>query len=220
MSGKDEFLARVQELNGDELPDCLARNLLKHVLTNPTHLHTHTSGRAAPKPRRTRGPGRLTSEQIRYNQAVEAMNDIPHTMEFSLNFSFAQEGSFLNTPDPVDLFERRLNKYLRKQGLAGTPFAFAFDVNDEARLHAHGVIVVKPELQQAVKLALRYAGGFVEGRQGSRQVLLKRDADRVPAGWHRYTTMSHVKVGKLFAEFGVGDYRTSYVSTRYRRLMK
>ncbi|KFL30642.1 hypothetical protein JP75_14300 [Devosia riboflavina] len=148
------------------------------------------------------------------------MNDIPHTMEFSLNFSFAQEGSFLATPDPVRLFEHRLNQSLRKHGLAGTPFAFAFDVNEHQRLHAHGVIVVQPELQKAVKLALRHAGGIVEGKAGSRQVMLKREADRHPSGWHRYTTMSHAKVRKLFADHSVSVDRTSYVSVPYRRMIK
>lgn len=222
------FILAAQEFNGGWLPDCLASDLLQqhtpytrtNTQTNNTYTqHENERPHPTPRPPGTRGKAKLSSDQLRYKSAVEAMNDIPHAMEFSLNFPIKQEGSFLSTPDPVDLFERRINKYLRKYGLTGTPFAFAFDANDEQRLHAHGVIVVKPELQEAVKLALRHAGGFIEGRAGSRQLMLKRDADRLPAGWHAYTTKSAMRVRKLFQSFGVAD-RTSYVSPPYRRLLK
>lgn len=222
------FLQRVHELNGEGDAHRPAHNLLPTYITNTPHntpSHTQTSitqnGRAAPKPRRTRGPGKLTAEEERYKRAVEGMNDIPHTMEFSLNFSFRQEGSFLSVPDPVNIFERRLHKYMRKFGIADTPFAFAFDVDREQnRLHAHGVIQVKPELQEAVKLALRHAGGFIKGPSGSRQVKLKRIPDRRPEGWQAYTVMYRKRVEKLFEEHGVEVVRTCNVSTAYRRLLK
>ncbi|MFD1942748.1 hypothetical protein [Paradevosia shaoguanensis] len=222
-----KFLIKVQMLNGDALPSCLG-GVFAPPLQHTSHPIPHTNKcteneRVVARKPRTRGLGKLTPEEDRYKRAIEHMYDVPDAMEFSLNLSLAQEGSLLSTTDPANLFEKRLNKYLRKHGLAGHPFAYAFDVNEDNRLHVHGVIPVKPEIREAVLTALMNTGGYVRGKAGSRQVKFGRDPRRVPdptpAGWYRYTVECRLKVKRLFLRYGVVAPRTCNVSISYRRLI-
>src|SRR5690606_11074132 len=119
-------------------------------------------GRAAPKPRRTRGPQKLTRSERLYKEAIEAMNTLEGAHEFSLGFSIGQEGSFMSAANPAQLFQKRLHRFLREAGLTDVAFAFAFDVNKDDKLHAHGSIVFRPDQEKAVKLALRKAGGIIK----------------------------------------------------------
>jgi hypothetical protein len=155
-----------------------------------------------------------------YTAAVSSMAQMPHMVEFSLNFSRRQEGSFLRTSDPVRLLEHRLHKYLAKVGLARLPFAFSFDVDDNGRLHAHGVIQLLPGTRPEVMNALRYAGGKISGAAGARQLMFTGGVDRDPAIWAKYTTRHRKKVRELFERFGVTRIRACYVSTSYRQLWR
>src|SRR5690606_36100639 len=120
-----------------------------------------------------------------------AMNTLEGAHEFSLGFSIGQEGSFMNASNPAQLFQKRVNRFLKKAGLTDVAFAFAFDVNDDDKLHAHGSIVFRPEQEKAVMLALRNAGGVIKGQgAAARQLTLKAcEPDRDPTGWLKYTTI-------------------------------
>jgi hypothetical protein len=167
-----------------------------------------------------RGNALQRSAEKLYAAAVSSMAKMPHMVEFSLNFSRQQERSFLRTSDPVRLLEHRLHKYLAKVGLARLPFAFSFDVDDNGRLHAHGVIQLLPGTRPEVMNALRYAGGKISGAAGARQLMFTGGVDRDPAIWAKYTTRHRKKVRELFERFGVTRVRTCYVSTSYRQLWR
>lgn len=232
-SDQDEFLEAARAFNGDELPGCLAHTFAHTHTTNTTPIRTHLQeayeyqsrpeyGRAAPKPRRTRGPQKLTLTERLYKEAIEAMNTLEGAHEFSLGFSIGQEGSFMNASNPAQLFQKRLNRFLREAGLTDVAFAFAFDVNDEDKLHAHGSIVFRPEQEKAVKLALRKAGGIIkEQGAAARQLTLKAsNPDRDPTGWLKYTTIYRAKVKNLFAYCGVKPDVYCGSSTKYRRMIR
>jgi hypothetical protein len=228
----NSFSEENQSVGDDALGDCLAHTFApQHTPhTTPTQVIQQEAykrqsesdyGRAAPKPRRTRGPQKLTPSEQRYKAAIEAMNTLEGSHEFSVNFDIGQEGSFLSVPNPAQLFQRRLNRFLREQGMPGAEFAFAFDVNKEGRLHAHGSILFRPDQREAVITALRNAGGFIKGRAGSTQVkLVACNPNRNPTGWHKYTTEYRAKVKKLFAYEHVKSNEYCNSSTSYRKRIR
>ncbi len=231
-SENGDFSEAIQSLDACDLGECLAHTFAPHHTPHTTPIQTPQQeaytrqskpdyGRAAPKPRRTRGKQILSSHERLYKEAIEAMNTLEGAHEFSLNFDIGQEGSFLQSANPAQLFQKRLNRFLREQGMPSVGFAFAFDVNKEGRLHAHGSIVFRPDQREAVITALRKTGGFIKGRSGSTQVkFVACHIDRNPTGWHKYTTVYRAKVKKLFAYEHVNSDEYCGVSTSYRRMIR
>ena len=104
---------------------------------------------------------------------------------FSLNLSSDRQKALVQAADPIRLFSGYLNRELRRAGLAGTPYAFTFELSpDGKKLHLHGVVIPGTEPAAVLKRALQAAGGKIEGHAGSRQ--LKLDPITDAAGWAAY----------------------------------
>lgn len=103
---------------------------------------------------------------------------------FSLNLSERVQKKLRRHHDPLRAFTDTLNRELMKQGLAGMPYALALEHSSKEKLHVHGFLIPPSGAEEAVRRALRGAGGTIPGKAGSRQLTFK--ALSGAAGWAFY----------------------------------
>ena len=183
---------QLQRVSGDRARTCavapitLPQSTLTSTYTKPTKRKGKGKVRAAPRtPRKRLSPSwREATLAQKFNKAVRttATSD---AYAFSLNLSSDRQRALVQAADPIRLFSGYLNRELRQVGLAGTPYAFTFELSpDGKKLHLHGVVIPGTEPAAVLKRALQAAGGKIEGHAGSRQ--LKLDPITDAAGWAAY----------------------------------
>lgn len=132
---------------------------------------------------------------------------------FTLRLSPDQQKRLMVHPDPCRAFSDTLNRELKDRGLSRTPYALTFECSAKEELHLHGVAVVPEEAHDALKDALRAAGGVVPKEEVARQV--KLSALDNGAGWASYSRKDVERVQKVLS----GEARP-FLSREMTRLAK
>jgi hypothetical protein len=81
-------------------------------------------------------------------------------------------------------FTDTLNRELKKRGLSGLPYALTLEESSSGKLHVHGLTMPHNGTTDALRDALRAAGGLIGGRAGSRQLTIRKLSGA--AGWAFY----------------------------------
>lgn len=167
-------------------PITLPKSTTTSTYTKPTKRKVKGKVRAAPRtPRKRLSPSwREATPAQKFTKAVR-ITATSDAYAFSLNLSSDRQRALVQAADPIRLFSGYLNRELKRAGLAGTPYAFTFELSpDGKKLHLHGVVIPGTEPAATLKRALQAAGGKIEGHAGSRQ--LKLDPITDAAGWAAY----------------------------------
>lgn len=137
----------------------------------------------------------LTAQQT-YLEAVRRAAALDG-LAVTLNLSREIEAETRTHTDPLRYLSQRLNDALRASKLPSLPFALALEVSDAGKLHLHGVIIPGESDPVALKRALMKAGGRMDGRTASRQLMLKpiNDAD----GWAGYCLKDAKKTARALS---------------------
>lgn len=132
---------------------------------------------------------------------------------FTLRLSEDQQKRLMTHSDPSRAFSDTLNRELNERGLPKTPYAFTFEYSVGEELHLHGVAVVPEEAHDALRDALRAAGGVVSKEAAARQV--KLSALDNGQGWASYSRKDVQRVRKVLS----GEARP-FLSREMTRLAK
>lgn len=138
---------------------------------------------------------------------------------FTLRLHERDHDQIVASQDPARIMSRRINREFEKRGLRLPFYSFCLEVtaDDRNELHVHGGIVVGNLPLDAVKDALRDAGGRIEGHAGSRQVKIDDFDDERggPAGWANYTKKSVTRTRRV-----IQHDRVIYIPQKLGRLCK
>jgi len=149
-----------------------------------------------------------TQEQ-KLSRAVTVIGHAGYSL--TLNLSDAQEEALRKSRDPARHLSDRINRALKEAGIEAPEYAFALEVSDKGRLHAHGAIVLPAHAdRERIKQALMRAGGRIKGKAAARQV--KLDPMPEPAGWASYC----LKDLKLTRK-ALGTNKIAFLSTGLKR---
>ena len=111
-------------------------------------------------PKKKRKAWRDAGEEVRGLFYHRAMADLPNVRAFTLMLSAdVQRCAKAQGKHCLRWLRKRVVRQLRRTGDLPTPFWFALEESDKGALHAHGEIVVPPDLEKAVRSALKSAAG-------------------------------------------------------------
>lgn len=149
-------------------------------------LHTRLKQRTPKTTKPT--PWKLATQRQKFAHAA-TVAERSNGIAFTLNLAPRIQRSVYTADDPVRHFSHYLNRELKKAGLSGTPYAFAFELTElqaggSQKLHVHGMLLADEEQAKPLKAALMAAGGKIKGRAASRQVKLRSLTDA--GGWAAY----------------------------------
>ncbi|WP_298494823.1 hypothetical protein [uncultured Maritimibacter sp.] len=120
-------------------------------------------------------------DKFRYaGHAAEASNG----NAFTLNLSGPVQRHLKTHANPLRAFTDTLNRELKKRGLSGLPYALTLEESSSGKLHVHGLTMPHNGTTDALRDALRAAGGLIGGRAGSRQLTIRKLSGA--AGWAFY----------------------------------
>lgn len=105
-------------------------------------------------------------EKFRHAELCEAT-------AFSLNLNKRREAKLLQSDDPANALAKEINRYCRKELGYLLPLVFTFEFSPSGRLHVHGFAVLpdwEPDTIRNFRLALKKAGGKIEGLGSGRQI--------------------------------------------------
>lgn len=113
----------------------------------------------------------------------------------NLNFSSSFEETLKQSDDPMRLLSKRVNQKMNEAGLKDIPMLLALEMTrPEERLHAHGIVIADEAMRDQISEALRHAVGYIHGRSGSRQLMMKPISQS--QGWANYITKSFYSTRK------------------------
>ena len=113
---------------------------------------------------------------------------------FSLNLSPKQQAKLKKHKDPLRAFTDTLNRELKKQNLSGIPYALSLEDSKKDKLHVHGFMVPPSGSLEALKAAIRAAGGLFDKSAATRQLTVKPLFGG--AGWAFYCQKDTIRTGK------------------------
>lgn len=119
----------------------------------------------------------------KYVVAGDFLDGVP-CLTFSLNFAPDLERRLLRSTDPKDMMRRRLMAAFSDEGIHHPVLAFVLEINQERRLHLHGIIAATGFDSAKLSPALRKAGGVMTGRPLATQERVTEAWS--PSGWCNY----------------------------------
>lgn len=116
---------------------------------------------------------KVASAEERFHYAGHATEQAKG-QTFSLNLSDAVQKKLRRHSNPLRAFTDRVNRELKKQGLSGMPYALALEDSTNEKLHVHGFFVPPEQTLDAVRRAMRAAGGVIPGKASGTQFRPRR----------------------------------------------
>lgn len=148
--------------------------------------------------------------------------DVIHSLGgevFTLRLSQKIAASAEASADPARFMSKRIISAFGRARIKLPHFAFFLEVtqDDRHQLHLHGAISLGNLDRASVKVALRRAGGKIEGPGAARQLEIKRfELDRGgPVGWACYPTKAVALTRRV-----LGHEKLIYIVTDLKRLAR
>lgn len=124
------------------------------------------------------------------------------------------------SPNPTRLVAGYINREIRKALGYRLPVLFTLEINEQSRLHAHGIVVIgnnERDLLQvdALVSAMAHAGGQVKASPiaKGKQIYFDRLYDAV--GWNKYLLKAKAKTVRF-----LGHEKITFISNDLLRLAK
>ena len=116
---------------------------------------------------------------------------------FTLKLSSAKQARLLRHNNPLRALTDTINRQLKAHDLSGMPYALALEMSDKGVLHVHGFLIPSDGSPEAVRRALRAAGGEIAGKAASRQLSLKKLSGA--GDWAHYCRKDQAKTDQALA---------------------
>ncbi|CAD7026524.1 hypothetical protein REJC140_02392 [Pseudorhizobium endolithicum] len=177
------------------------------------------SKRPKPRGRHARKPKKITKAAARHSKdekktIIAARAFQREAIAFSLNFSPRKIAQLKASSDPVRIIYNEINRSAKTILGYALPISFEFDLDDNDRLHCHGIAVLPDWEKETIakfRHVLKRAGGVMHGRGSGRQV----DVDRLK-DWKGWTGYQHKNADRVIALLGTE--KIDYASRELKRL--
>lgn len=135
---------------------------------------------------------------------------------FTLNLSQARECSLRRSDDPAramsDFINRAFKRLSQLTDLPAPGYGFVLEISPAGRLHLHGTIILGGHNLEAVRSALKEAGGKIKGHAAGPQLLTKPVF--LASGWTQYCGEDAFQTMQV-----LGTRKITFLSAGLRRLV-